>query len=263
MTDSTHSSPSGPRRFANAADIHTHPLPGIDDGATSLDDSLRMACLAARYGTAILAATPHRYWRGRENTPALIRTLVGEVQTALAATKCGPRVELVAGQEVPLTLDTAFELRHGDVLTLGDTGVYVLVEPPFDHLPDWTGKALSKIMDAGFCPVLAHPERNAVIQSEPGIAAELVAAGALLQLTGMSIVGENGAKAQATAHWILDRNLAGVVASDSHSPTWRPPTLRAAYHYLHARYGPERAARLCIANPRAVATGQEIQGVRR
>jgi protein-tyrosine phosphatase len=74
----------------------------------------------------------------------------------------------------------------------------------------------------------------------------------------MSIVGENGAKPQTAARWILDRDLAGVVASDSHSPTWRPPTLRAAYHYLHERYGPERAMRLCITNPRAAATGQEI-----
>lgn len=258
MTAPDRSGVSGLRRFAYATDIHSHPLPAIDDGAKSLSDSLMMLRVAARYGTSALVATPHRYWQGRENTPDLLRRLNTEVREALHRTKFGHRIELIVGQEIPLTLKTADELRSGAVLTLGDTGVYALVEPPFEELPDWTADALAAVVAAGFQPVLAHPERNRIIKENPEAVLPFVQAGAGLQLTGMSLTGENGQRTQAAAFWMLDRDLATVVASDSHSATWRPPTLRGAYHVLSERYSPTLAQRLCIENPRAIAGGQKL-----
>lgn len=248
-----------PRRFAGAADIHSHTLPGIDDGATSLENSLTMLRVAARYGTSLIVATPHRYYEGRENTPDILRPLHAQVCAALRETKFGPRIRFLLGQEVPLTLDTADELRRGAILTLGDTGVYVLVEPPFDFLHDWTTEALTAIVAAGFHPVLAHPERNDVVKANPESAAEFVRAGALLQLTAQSVTGENGKRPLAAANWLLENGLAHIVASDCHSPTWRPPTMRGAYHTLRAHFGLAVADRLCITNPRAVALGQPIR----
>lgn len=246
------------RRFTGGADIHTHVLPEIDDGATSLENSLRMLLLAARYGTTTLVATPHRIWAQRENKPDALRKLTADVRLALISEGLGDHLELLPGQEIPLTPETAEELRQGNVLTLGDTGVYALVEAPFENLPDWTPDALAAIVAAGFQPVLAHPERNAVVQREPEHAFAFVQAGALLQLTAMSLTGENGKRAQATARWILDNRLATVVASDSHSPTWRPPTLRGAFHMLREQYDLATARRLCITNPRALATGKPL-----
>lgn len=214
-----------------------------------------MLCVAARYGTRIMIATPHRYWSGRENTPELLRRLTAEVQTALAARTAGRRIRLLPGQEIPLRPETADELLAGTVLTLGDTGKYCLVEPPFDHVPDWTAEALARIVKAGILPILAHPERNSVLQKEPERVREFVEAGALLQLTAMSIEGENGRRAQAAAQWMLEEGLGWLVSSDSHSSTWRPPTLRGAYHLLKRRYGFEIATRLCATHPAAVAEG--------
>ena len=74
----------------------------------------------------------------------------------------------------------------------------------------------------------------------------------------MSVTGQNGARAQNTAFTIIEEGLATVVASDTHSPTWRPPALRPAYHLLASRYGIEAADRLCIANPRAIALGHRV-----
>lgn len=246
------------RRFVGAADIHSHPLPGIDDGAASMADSLRMLAVAARYGTALMVATPHRYYHGRENTPDLLRQLTGEVSAKLAGARFGQRIRLVVGQEIPLTLDTAAELRSGAVLSIGDAGIYVLVEPPFDHLPDWTAEALARIVAIGIRPVLAHPERNAIIQREPELVVPLAQAGGLIQLTAMSLTGENGQRPLKTAHWLLDHALVTAVASDSHSATWRPPTMRSAYHALVVLYGAEMAWRLCAANPRCIATGRPL-----
>ena len=248
-----------PRRFIGAADIHSHPLPGIDDGANTLADSLAMLCLAARYGTTLMVATPHRWYGGGENTPELLLQLTHEVNQALAATRLAGRIEVIAGQEVPLRPETAHELQQRRLLTFGDKGKYVLVEPPFDHLPDWTVSALAKIKEIGITPVFAHPERNAGVQSDPTVMRDIAATGAKVQLTAMSVEGKNGDRAERAARWILDNDLATVIASDCHSPTpWRPPTMRGAYHIVRRDYGESLARRLCIVNPHAIADSQDL-----
>ena len=246
-------------RFSEGVDIHSHPLPGIDDGSTSYRDSLGMLCVAARYGTRVMIATPHRYWGGRENTPDLLRRLTTDVQTELARRKAGLRIALLPGQEIPLRPETAEELLAGKVLSLADAGRYCLVEPPFDVLPGWIADALARIVAAGIRPVLAHPERNAVIQRDPSLVREFVAAGAVLQLTAMSIEGENGSRALSAAAWILEQGIAGIVSSDSHSSTWRPPTLRGVYRRLIEMFGGETAYLLCASNPAAIAEGRDVE----
>ena len=249
---------NGDTRFLAGADIHSHILPGIDDGADSLDASLLMAAVAMRYGTTLMSASPHRYYGGRENTPAVIRALTERVRAALQ-TRPWPRpFELRAGQEIPLTLLTGEELQSGAVLTLGDTGVYALVEPPFERLPGWSARAIAGIVTAGFRPVLAHPERNADIQTRPEQVRELVAAGARVQLTAMSVTGLNGPRALAAANWMLDSGLASAISSDCHSAGWRPPNLRGAFHAVRDRLGLREAERLCRDNPRAMIYGADI-----
>jgi protein-tyrosine phosphatase len=152
--------------------------------------------------------------------------------------------------------ETADELLAGSVLSLADAGKYCLVEPPFDHLPSWIADALARIVAVGIRPVLAHPERNMVIQKDPALVREYVEAGALLQLTAMSIEGENGKRAYSASTWILEQGMAGLVSSDSHSPTWRPPTLRGAYRRLIEICDAETAYRLCALNPAAIAEGR-------
>lgn len=257
--DQTPALESTPRRFVGAADIHAHPLPGIDDGALTLADSVAMLCLAARYGTTIMVATPHRWYQGHENTPEMLLHLTYEVEQALAKTPCGSYIRIIAGQEVPLLPETGDELKHRRLLTFGDKGKYLLVEPPFDHLPDWTVSALQSIRDAGVTPIFAHPERNAEIQRDPTVMREIAESGALIQLTAMSVEGRNGDRAHRAARWILDNNLATVIASDTHSPTaWRPPTMRGAYHVIRSEYNERLARRLCIGNPRAIALSEEL-----
>jgi protein-tyrosine phosphatase len=247
------------RRLTGAADIHSHPLPGIDDGATSLATSVRMLTIAARFGTTQMVATPHRYYNSRENTPDLLRRLTAAVRAELARIGMDRHIELIVGQEIPLTLHTADELRRGEVLSTGDQGIYALVEPPFEHLPDWTAEALARIVAGGIRPVLAHPERNAVIQRAPELALPFVEAGALLQLTAMSLTGDNGRHALNAAHRLIEGGMVTLVASDCHSPDWRPPTLRPAYHALAARYGVETARKLCADNPHCIATGLPLE----
>ena len=159
-------------------------------------------------------------------------------------------------------MDTASELMHGDIMTLNDTQRCVLVEPPFERLPDWAPRALGRIVEAGFQPVLAHPERNADIQRDPSLVRAMVDAGAYLQLTAMSVSGDNGPKALFAANWIMDQGLASVISSDCHGASWRPPTMRRAFHAVRRRLGIDMARLLCIINPRAVIFGTTITPAR-
>lgn len=252
----------GELRLRTAADVHTHILPGIDDGAVDLGASVLMAAVAVRAGARLMTATPHRYYGGRENTPEVVRSLVSQVREALAEYSWGRLLDLRPGQECPLTMQLVDELEAGIVMTLNDTGRYILVEPPFEHLPAWAPRAIERIVAAGYVPVLAHPERNADVQRDPARAEPLAEAGALIQLTAMSVSGVNGPAALNASHWILDRGLAALISSDCHGSSWRPPTMRSAFHAVRRRYGIELARRLCSENPRAIILGEAVKPLR-
>lgn len=245
-------------RLSHAIDIHSHILPDIDDGSGSLEESFLMALTSARYGTSRMIATPHRYYGNGENTPDALRELAAKVQDHLESSRLNGKFQVLVGQEIPLTPMTAEELQAGNVLTLADTGMYALVEPPFDHLPNWMAEALALIVEAGIKPVLAHPERNDIIKRNPELVRPFIEAGALLQLTAMSITGENSSKAFEASMWMLEHDLVTVVASDTHSPTWRSPNLRSAFHVVRERFGLMKARRLFIENPAVIADGKPL-----
>ena len=140
-------------------DIHNHILPGIDDGARTMAEAVEMARRAAAGGTDILVATPHQFWPGRRGAPAdWLRGLVLELQSMIDREKIPLRV--VPGVEAKIGLHVVEELQHGEVLTLGDAGRWVLMEPPFDRIPPGALSTLREVRQAGFQVVLAHPERS-------------------------------------------------------------------------------------------------------
>ena len=242
------------QRLAGAVDIHSHILFGIDDGAVEVIDSLNMAKVSASEGTVVMAATPHRYYGGKENTPELIRKLARSVQTQIEGMNEKLDFRVILGQEIPLTLSTAQEICDGKVLTYGDARKYALVEPPFDRLPEWIPDAISKIKAIGVTPVFAHPERNSGIQADPSLARAIVEAGAETQLTAMSLTGDNGTRAFETAIWLLQEKLVSIVSSDCHSATWRPPFLRAAFDVVTQFTSEEVAMQLFVVNPGRVVS---------
>ena len=246
------------RQLVGASDVHTHILPGIDDGAIKIENSIQMARVSVAQGTTVMIATPHRFYGGRENLPSLIISLAAQVQAEINRSSLPGEFMIVCGQEIPLTLSSAKELRSGETLTIGNAGKYALVEPPFDRLPEWIAEAISLIRDAGIVPILAHPERNAIVQKDPSLVRECVKAGALLQLTAMSVTGENGALAYDAAIWMLEEGITAVVASDCHSASWRPPILSKAFTLISKMYGESTASRLFVENPQQIAASAQL-----
>jgi protein-tyrosine phosphatase len=206
-------------------DLHTHILPGIDDGPRDLAGSLTMAEVAQANGIRVLVATPHIREDHPRVRPAEIAALARAIDAELAAH--GIDVRVVPGGELAITraVDmTDDELR---LVTLGGNGTDLLLETPHGALPSVFETVAMDLMARGFRVTLAHPELSRDIQRRPDILRRLVDAGALVQVTASSLEAR-WSRRGGLARRALKERLVHVVASDSHSATWRPPDLSAA-----------------------------------
>jgi protein-tyrosine phosphatase len=250
-------------------DLHSHVLPGIDDGPTDMAGSIAMAQVAADSGTKWLVATPHL----REDYPAVrpeeLPARVAAVNAVLV--RRGVELEVLPGAEIDLS--TALELSDAELraASLGGGGHDLLIESPYGPLPGMFVGLVTTIMERGFRITLAHPELNPTFREDPRRLAQVVEAGVLLQVTSRSLHGGRRSTSQKLARDAIRRGWAHVVASDGHASDWRPPRLGADIRALE-REEPEVSARLHWMTddaPRAILAGAplppapEVAGQRR
>ncbi len=206
-------------------DLHTHILPGVDDGAATMEEAVALARTLAAEGVLLAAATPH-VRSDYPTDPATMERLVGEVRAALE--REGIDLRLRGGGEIALDrLDslTAEELaRFG----LGGNREYLLLEFPYSGWPLALANIVSRLRADGITPVLAHPERNPDIQREPTRLESLVRAGALVQITAASLDGSMGRGPREAGLALIRLGLAHMVASDAHGRSLRRSGLAAA-----------------------------------
>ena len=152
-------------------DLHSHVLPGVDDGANTWDEALGMLRKAASSQTAIMVATPHSGDRGRWNKVESLRRLCQDLNQALESDAIP--LKLVLGMENALDLDTVDQVEQGTGLTINGSS-YILVELPFHQLPLYWEEVLFRLQLNGLQPIIAHPERQSQIQSNPSLLVEAV-----------------------------------------------------------------------------------------
>ena len=219
-------------------DIHCHILPGLDDGAETDEDTLKLARGAVADGIHTVIATPH-HGNGRYTNckPDVLR----------AAEYCR---ELLRAHNIPLTVLAGQEIRVTDrwldewqadrLLDLADSGV-VLLEFPSSHVPSCTNELLHEIAVLGLRAVIAHPERNRELASSPEKLHDLIDRGAYMQITSHAITGMFGRTVRKQSlDWIAQR-LVHFIASDAHHPVSRPFALREAYDLIEKKIGKEMA----------------------
>jgi protein-tyrosine phosphatase len=240
-------------------DIHSHVLPGIDDGADDLATAVAMCRLAAADGCTDLVATPHQRTAHWDNSD-LAR--LEELRRAVAD-ELGDEIEIHLGGEVRVDPGFLAELwdaeqegagGHGPASLAGSR--YLLLELDrhdlrFDLGLD-PGDLVHELVVAGWRPIFAHPEFIPALARDLDRVADLAAAGALFQITAMSLTGDFGRTPRQVCHDLLDRGLAHFVASDAHGVDQRPPGLSRARRSLAERWGEETAERLTRDNPLAV-----------
>src|SRR5579884_3129783 len=204
-------------------DLHNHILPGIDDGARDMEESLEMARQAVAAGTQVMAATPHRFWRAKPFSTERIATYVERLQAELDRQTIGLRI--VPGCEIPMWPDPIDALQEGTIMRLGgEASRAVLVEPPFDRIPGNALRLLAAMQEIGLMPVLAHPERNREAQGDLSFVEACAETGIALQITSGSILGHFGREPRRVAHAIATRSdWRVIIASDSHWAHDRTP----------------------------------------
>ncbi len=241
----------------NMVDLHTHILPGLDDGAGSWEDSLRMARLAVASGVRCMAATPHSCGHG-EFDPGMARQVVQKVsafQKQLLEQEI-PLV-LVPGMEILADEGMAALLRDGQLLPYGNT-LNVLVEFRFDENPMRTLGLLEELTAAGYVPLVAHPERYPFVQRDPDLAADWLHLGCFLQVNHGSLLGRFGMEAAICARQMLQNGMVSAVASDAHSPVRRTTDFRPALQWMAQQRIPVTAARRLLSeNPLRILQGKE------
>jgi protein-tyrosine phosphatase len=241
-------------------DLHCHILPGVDDGAQSLDEAAAMCRLAARDGCEAMVATPHQrrgeWWNADR---ASLAALADELQDAVGA---GFRVYL--GGEVHVDSGLLAEVEKlptgGGILPLAGSR-YLLIE--FDSLGTSTEAIhlVHELVVAGWRPIIAHPEFIPWLAPDPELVARLVTLGATSQVTAMSVTGDFGRRPQNDVFTLLDAGLVHFVASDCHGVRRRPPGLGRAQRLIAGRWGEPAAQRLCVDNPRAVVENRPLPEV--
>ena len=237
-------------------DIHCHILPEVDDGAESLSDALEMAYMAASCGVTDLVATSHiRGSReGLEEIGILHRQFLS-LQEAIAREHIPLRLHF--GAEILCTRETAELARQGRLPTMGSTS-YVLCEfyfdTPWHHMED----ILDAIVQSGYRPIIAHPERYDALREDRRRIQHWFRCGYVLQVNKGSLLGAFGSRIRSTALWMLETGFLHLIASDAHSPLRRTTDLTRLKEFLLDRYPPGYVRLLLEENPGRVIRGQDM-----
>jgi protein-tyrosine phosphatase len=236
-------------------DLHCHILPGVDDGPETIEESLEMAKQAAEQGIHTIVATPHHQNGKYNNEKQAIMQKVNELTTLLKQQDIS--ITILPGQEVRLYGEFLQDYEAGTILTKNETGKYVLVEFPSNHVPRYAEALLYDIQLKGLVPIIAHPERNAEIIERPHLLYDLVNKGALSQVTAASLTGGFGKKIKKFSIQLIEHNLTHMIASDAHNTTTRSFKLREAYDVLEKEFGTDMLY-LLQENVYSIISGQSI-----
>ena len=237
-------------------DLHAHILPGVDDGARTPEETLEMSSVAAKTGTKVILATPHRKDVTEESSVAHIRRLTAEMNARNA--DHGVDISLVLGMENHLDEALPSEIEAGRALPMNSSR-YILIEMPFFGRPDFIEGTLSEVQQIGLTPVLAHPERIEAFQEDVDLLASFVERGMISQITSGSVVGTWGDEVKRFTHELLEMGLAHVMASDTHSPTGlRAPKLGVGIEAAAGIVGMDRALAMVVDTPLAILEDRDI-----
>jgi len=207
-------------------DLHCHILPGVDDGAKSLEESLLMARRAVEDGIHTIVATPHTLNGIYINSAREVTPKVASLQETLS--KNHIKLQLYVGADVHLCPHMLELIESGDAGTINNARKYILLEFPSQVVPPKVKDEIFSLKLNGITPIISHLERNPVIQHNIDILYEFIRMGALCQVTAMSITGDFGGIAMQCAERLLRHRMVHVIASDAHSSESRPPVLSQA-----------------------------------
>lgn len=258
-------------------DIHTHILSGLDDGAKTLEESIKMCRISYQDGIKTIVATPHILPGIYKNDRSTILSALQQLNAAIK--KLGVRssefgtqnidpitqrpnnsidaLKILPGADVHFSSDIFQRYEKGEVVTVNDQGRYLMVEFDFQSIPYRSEKVLFQLIMHGMVPIITHPERNLEIIRNPKRYYEMIKMGCLGQVTAMSLTGGFGSQEKRTAERLLAHRLIHFIASDAHSTEGRPPILSAGVRAAEKIVGKEEARKMVTEYPEAIIEGRK------
>jgi protein-tyrosine phosphatase len=219
-------------------DIHSHILPGIDDGAQTLEDALLMAETAVKEGITHLYATPHHRNGRYENEKHSILHHVNVFNEKLAERNIP--LHVLPGQETRLYKELVEELDREVLIPLHHQLKYLLIELPSSQVPGYAAETIYELNLRNYIPIIVHPERNSEIMENPDLLHDLILEGALTQITANSVIGNFGKKIMNFSHELIRANMTHFIASDAHNVSGRGFHLNEAFETIQKQHGVDK-----------------------
>jgi protein-tyrosine phosphatase len=235
-------------------DLHTHVLPGIDDGARDWTMAVDMCRMAFDDGSRHLVCAPHAndaYPFDRER----FQGLVDELKRAEGVPN---ELELTLGCDLNFSYQNIQAALASPARFAIGTTRYLLTELSDYAIPPAIGEALSNFIERGMTPVITHPERNLVVQQRPELAISFAEKGCVIQVTANSLTGFWGKAAKSLALWLLEHQAVHLIASDAHNTSSRPPILSKAREMVASHFGESLAHAMVQDNPDAILKGKPL-----
>lgn len=237
-------------------DIHSHILPGVDDGSKSLEESVEMARLFLENGTKKVFATPHYIENSKmdslyDTNKKQYKLLVDELKRQEID------LEVYLGNEVYMCLEILEFIQEGRISTMNGSR-YVLIEFPMYDIPIYSEDVLYSLIVNGYVPIIAHPERNLKIGEDPNILYEYIELGCLAQLNIPSLEGRYGKNIQEVGEKLLKHNMIHFIGADAHSTNRRSPMIQQGLEKLEEILGKEEFENLVYKNPKCIIEDKKI-----
>lgn len=238
-------------------DIHSHILPGLDDGSQSLEESVQMAQSAVADGIKKMVATPHLYRNNFEHEDlGVLEQTKNSLVEALKANHIP--LEIYLGAEVHISHNLFDEIRLNRKSLVINESSYILIEFPSDHIFSGVKHLFFDLMSDGLTPIIAHPERNSLFARNPELLYDLVHMGGFTQMNSGSFYGLYGRRVREVALQFLELNLLHFIGSDCHNVRFSRPRFSDAVKNIAALAGETTAAALVYENPQALLDDEDI-----
>lgn len=236
-------------------DMHCHILPGIDDGASDLDEALEMARIAQSEGIRKIVNTSHFHPKFKYKMGEELLDEVNRFNVALKANNID--IEVLLGNEIYYTDEIIEQLQDLNFYTLNNSK-YLLIEFSPMNVPKNLADVVYEVKLKGYTPVLAHVERYNNVIENPNIIYDCIKEGAIIQVNASSILGKHGKEIKKVSDILLDNNMIHIVASDAHGIQRRRPQLREAYDFVKSKYSKETAENLFKNNQSLIIENEDI-----
>lgn len=232
-------------------DLHSHIMPNIDDGSSSMEDTLKILEEAKQSGFSTIILTSHYVENYYEHDEEERRNILNDIRSKIDG------IELILGSEIYFSENILKLLKEKKASTINNSR-YILFEFPMNNQALNSKEIVNKLIENNYIPIIAHPERYLYVQENIEFVEELAEIGALFQANYGSIIGMYGNKAKKTLKLLLKKDLITFFGSDVHRPDQIYPQMPKIVKKLKRIISEERFEDLSEDNLKKVLRNEKI-----